>query len=382
MPAQSDAIELAFETENVLGGTYHFELVLQHNDPLQPPLIAPVTFSILAPPLAGFSIGTTLSCDGIVQFTDLSLNEPTTWMWDFGDGHSSGLQHPAHSYSSDGLYDISLTACNSMGCDMEVQVGAVAVGINSGLCDTTIIGISDTHLLSDCGGILFDDGGPEGDYGENVNTIIIIEPPGAETVTLTIHEFWLESCCAFMSFYDGNNVDDAPEIGTFSGFTLPLGGEITSTGGAIAIQFRSVGGTVRPGFEMAYSYSGSSDSPAADFFISDTNPPFNLPIQLTDNSDGAVDFFWDFGDGNLSYEMNPQHTYTSPGGYEIKLFVSNCFGNDFIKKNILVQGLPQVAVSPSAIELELLSGASIFQHLLLQNNGDGGLVYEVEAAGF
>src|SRR4030042_1453336 len=37
------------------------------------------------------------------------------------------------------------------------------------------------------------------------------------------------------------------------------------------------------------------------------------PVQFTDNSWGnadAVHWFWDFGDGNTSYEQNPLHVYT------------------------------------------------------------------------
>ena len=34
-------------------------------------------------------------CEGnIVEFTDLTNNNPDSWLWDFGDGNTSVLQNP------------------------------------------------------------------------------------------------------------------------------------------------------------------------------------------------------------------------------------------------------------------------------------------------
>jgi PKD repeat protein len=51
----------------------------------------------------------------LIQFTDESGNEPTEWLWDFGDGTISTKQNPAHTYTSNGLYDVSLIATNAFG---------------------------------------------------------------------------------------------------------------------------------------------------------------------------------------------------------------------------------------------------------------------------
>lgn len=45
-------------------------------------------------------------------------------------------------------------------------------------------------------------------------------------------------------------------------------------------------------------------------------------ISLTDNSIGATDWLWDFGDGNTSNLQNPTHTYASSGNYTITLSVN------------------------------------------------------------
>jgi PKD repeat protein len=43
------------------------------------------------------------------HFHDISPNEPDTWFWEFGDGHTSSAQHPTHQYSAGGTYEVSLT---------------------------------------------------------------------------------------------------------------------------------------------------------------------------------------------------------------------------------------------------------------------------------
>ncbi len=44
-----------------------------------------------------------------VDFTDLSTGSPTAWAWTFGDGQTSSLENPGHTYEAAGWYDVSLT---------------------------------------------------------------------------------------------------------------------------------------------------------------------------------------------------------------------------------------------------------------------------------
>jgi surface protein len=69
----------------------------------------------VATPVANFT-GTPTS--GVypytVSFTDTSANIPTSWLWNFGDGYTSTLQNPVHSWTP-GTYTVSLQATNSAG---------------------------------------------------------------------------------------------------------------------------------------------------------------------------------------------------------------------------------------------------------------------------
>jgi PKD repeat protein len=62
-----------------------------------------------------------------VYFSDLSLNNPTSWDWTFGDGGSSQEQHPSHEYTSDNSYTVSLTAANAEGQDTETKPDYITV---------------------------------------------------------------------------------------------------------------------------------------------------------------------------------------------------------------------------------------------------------------
>jgi len=58
---------------------------------------------------------TSIEVNDEVSFTDNSVNNATSWLWAFGDGGSSTLQNPTHTYTSIGTYSVSLTAANVMG---------------------------------------------------------------------------------------------------------------------------------------------------------------------------------------------------------------------------------------------------------------------------
>src|SRR5258705_12910721 len=47
-----------------------------------------------------------------------------------------------------------------------------------------------------------------------------------------------------------------------------------------------------------------------------------LTTQFTDNTAGAVSWFWDFGDGHTSTQQSPTHFFTTPGFYTVQLIIS------------------------------------------------------------
>jgi len=79
------------------------------------------------PPISIFSGSPTTTCDGMVCFTDQSLNIPTGWLWNFGDGNTSFQQNPCYTYASDGVYTVTLTVTNANGANVDSIVNYITV---------------------------------------------------------------------------------------------------------------------------------------------------------------------------------------------------------------------------------------------------------------
>ena len=82
-------------------------------------------------PTADFEANITQVCPGNqVQFTDLSLGNPSQWSWSFPGGtpSSSTLQNPVVTYNSAGTYNVTLTSTNGFGSDTKVISAYITVG--------------------------------------------------------------------------------------------------------------------------------------------------------------------------------------------------------------------------------------------------------------
>ena len=60
-----------------------------------------------------------------VVFTDTSINTPTSWSWNFGDGYHSTLQNPTHIFQSKGTFTVTLVCSNSRGSSTHQNVVTV-----------------------------------------------------------------------------------------------------------------------------------------------------------------------------------------------------------------------------------------------------------------
>ncbi len=138
-----------------------------------------------------------------VQFTDLSgyyfMSDTTAgitgWNWNFGDGSTSTVQHPTHTYSSPGIYTVSLRVTDSTGAtDTETKTGLIAVGQTAPLraqftsasrmgSDKTVVSFIDQSSGS-VTGWSWDFG--DGATSTEQNPTHTYTVPGTYTVTLTV----------------------------------------------------------------------------------------------------------------------------------------------------------------------------------------------------
>ena len=63
----------------------------------------------------------------------------------------------------------------------------------------------------------------------------------------------------------------------------------------------------------------------------------SLSVLFTDRSQNAIVWKWNFGDGGISAEQNPMHTYSTEGTYTVNLEVSNSNGTALKTVTITVQ---------------------------------------------
>lgn len=63
---------------------------------------------------------------------------------------------------------------------------------------------------------------------------------------------------------------------------------------------------------------------------------------------------WDFGDGTVSTEQNPTHTYAASGTYSVTLIATNVIGSDSFSQSVTIQ-LPE---SPVTSDVSICAGSS------------------------
>lgn len=74
---------------------------------------------------------------------------------------------------------------------------------------------------------------------------------------------------------------------------------------------------------------GEISKPVAGFTSDTQFGPYPLEVQFTDSSNGWItEWAWDFGDGDVSSEQNPTHTYLSADTFSVSLIVNGPGGGD------------------------------------------------------
>lgn len=115
-----------WDGDNGNGGIWQFVLVHYDNPADEPPMPG-------KKPTAGF----TMSLSGLTATFTNTTTDGTSYSWDFGDGGTSTDANPVHTFNTDGIYIISLTATNANG---DNATTAQAFVTNSVLTDALLKG--------------------------------------------------------------------------------------------------------------------------------------------------------------------------------------------------------------------------------------------------
>jgi PKD repeat protein len=92
-------------------------------------------------PAASFTASpTTGTAPVATTFIDRSTGVPTAWIWDFGDGSTSTVARPTHTYTTQGVYTVTLTVTNAQGTASSTQTDLVNVAQNPPLLNAKFSG--------------------------------------------------------------------------------------------------------------------------------------------------------------------------------------------------------------------------------------------------
>jgi gliding motility-associated-like protein len=332
---------------------------------------------VLGKPDVKFGANDTTGCFPLpVKFIDSSTAVNSTinkWLWDFGDGFTSPVQNPAHTYIAAGNFNVTLQVKNTSGCTatlsktpyIQINTGVIAKFTNNtpNTC-TAPVTINFLNQSTGTGSLgflwLFGDSSSSTDVnpshqynstGSYTVSLIVTNSNGCRDTIVKPNAITLGQVSA--SF---NTVDSAcqnrPVI--FSNSSVPnpafvkwtFGDGTTSTLTNPSKTYLTTGTfTVK----MIANFGACVDSitktiqilpkPVVKFNGGDTNnckAPFK--VNFINQSSSGVTFFWDFGDGTTSNWQTPSHTYTNPGSFTVKLRVTNPNGctDSLIKTNYII----------------------------------------------
>ena len=315
---------------------------------------------------SAFSAPQTVFCTApaMVNFVNESFNAGS-YTWDFGDGSPlSTAYDTSHTYLANGQYTVKLIADGgACGLDTMEQVQFVNVD-PSNQCIVWLPASGAGFVQTSCTGFLYDNGGPNGNYLDQSESVITIAPTGASNVTLQFTSFNLEETYDFLYVYDGPNTTSAL-IGVYDGNTLPNGGSITSTGSSITLRMTTDEALTFSGFALKWQCYDPTALPAVGFQAR-TTTNCGETFQFTDETAQLpIAWHWNFGDGTTDTVQNPLHTYTANGQFTVTLVATNAVGVDsLVQTNYVTVNLPTI---PVANNDTICSGSSA--SLMASGNG-------------
>ena len=137
------------------------------------------------------------SCNGVVQFTGFTnMGGALQWQWDFGDGNTSTLQNPQHTFTtSKQIYTVKLTVKSLTACGFIEKTKSIAPGGGFAKSDFDIVSKCDSGYVRFMNkSIIFPDDGTvqyiwnfgDGNTSTQKNPVYSYAGPGLYTVKLKI----------------------------------------------------------------------------------------------------------------------------------------------------------------------------------------------------
>lgn len=224
-----------------------------------------------------------------VGFQDLSQisggGSITGWLWDFGDGGTSDVQHPAHQYNAVGTYDVTLTAQTED--DSATLTKRNFITVRAKVAPKADFVAMDTVVPAS-------------------SSVAFVDLSDPGTASITVQDW---------SFGDGSTATGPAPTHVYA-----LPGTYTVTLRVVSAHGEDV--------EVKQNYiTVEPVPPMADFESSERQPYVGTEVRFTDMSQeghaAIVSWYWEFGDGETSTDQNPLHTYETAGSMTVSLTVTD-----------------------------------------------------------
>ena len=317
-------------------------------------------------PIARFDLNPTPGCavPHTVFFTDQSI-APDTWLWDFGDGNTSTLQNPIHTYTAVGTYTVTLTVTDTINGCMDMATAQVDVsvpnadfgGTNLFGCGPLTVNFNDLSTGNLANIVAWDYDFGDGNTSTQQNPTHTYQNPGTYSVQLTVTDangctdilirpFFVQVIGPDVNFGADILAGCIPTTVNFSDSTIPTAPIVSWTwdfgdGNTSNLQNPSNTYTAAGTYDVTLTvvdidgctrsftrpaYINITD-PTAAFTVGDTLTCTFNGINFNNNSTGSgLSYLWDFGDGNTSTATNPTHSYAANGTYTVTLEVTDVNG--------------------------------------------------------
>lgn len=257
--------------------------------------------TVLPKPAAEFTATNNNSCTFPLNVAfNNTATDAVSYEWNFGDGSTSTLQNPEHTYLSAGSYTVTLIATNSSGCrDTIVKENFVKI------IPPKIASVSNLPVKG-C-------------------VPLTITPVATIRDSLPVRSY-------LWDFGDGTTSTDAAPSHTYTVPGMYDVKLIIVTSGCT--DSLVIAGAVKAGIK-----------PEADFRASSRRICASQTVNFTDRSTGATltEWLWNFGDGTSSVEQNPMHQYSDTGYFSVTLVATNYGCSDTIRKFRYIYVKPPVA---------------------------------------
>lgn len=370
-------------------------------------------------PVASFSHDSLVCANAPVTFLNNSSGAGT-YLWDFGDGNTSGTVNPSNTYASAGIFNVSLIAYSPQGCT-DTTLGIIHV-IGAPVAEFSLSPPSGCGPLS----VNFSNT-TTGDYTTYSWNFGNGQSSTQQNPAAVLYDMVLYTDTTYYVLLSATNMCGTSSAIDSVRITYPphadFGTNVNSGCSTVSVAFSNIttglpqsflwdfgDGTTGTTTQTTFTHDYSAAANDTTYYItliaynvcgSDTmihsilvqpnpiNAFFNtnithgcapLVVNFANYSTGngiTNNNSWNFGDGNISSQMNPSHTFTTPGTYIVSLAVNNVCSYDTAYVTITVFPFPVVNFSLNPATICVGQAATIINNSLNITNtewnfGDGG----------